>query len=117
MPNKKSFSKKAWIILLIVTGLFLWFIPYLAAHGLIVDNPIGASTVTELINVLLDWALKLSIPIATGAIVYAGFLYTTSGGDTKVTGKAKDVLTYAIVGLILIILAKSIGLIVKDFFK
>lgn len=116
MQNKSKFKQKWWILLIIIIALFLWFIPYLAAYGLIVDNPIKAATVTELINILLNWALQISVPIAAGAIVYAGFLYTTSGGDQKITGKAKDVLTYAVVGLILIILAKSVGSIIQSMF-
>lgn len=117
MQTKNKFGKKWWILLIIIIALFLWFIPHLVAYGdTIVENPIKAMTVTELINILLDWALKLSIPISAGAIVYAGFLYTTSGGDSSTIKKAKDVLTYAIVGLILIILARSAGSIIQSMF-
>jgi hypothetical protein len=41
-------------------------------------------------------------------IIYGGFRYITSGGDSGRVGSAKNTLIYAIVGLIIVALAQLI---------
>lgn len=41
-------------------------------------------------------------------IVYAGFLYVTSGGDSGKVKTAKDIILYSAVGLVVIVMARSI---------
>lgn len=48
-------------------------------------------------------------------IIIGGFKYLTSGGDPKATESAKNTLTYAILGLALLILAWFILLFVEKF--
>lgn len=110
--NKKT------LILIAIVAIILLLIPYLAVTGAqIVENPIGAQNFGELVNILLEWVLMIGGPLAAGAIVYAGFLYVLSGGDKGKIETAKKTLTYAIVGLICLILAKSAGSIVASLFK
>ncbi|MEI6511185.1 MAG: hypothetical protein WCO25_04045 [Candidatus Uhrbacteria bacterium] len=42
-------------------------------------------------------------------VVYAGFLYLTSAGEDKGVGKAKKLLTQAVIGLIIIVSAYAIS--------
>lgn len=46
--------------------------------------------------------------VAVIMIVYGGFRYITSGGDSGAVGNAKNTLIYAIVGLIIVALAQVI---------
>lgn len=49
-------------------------------------------------------------------IIIAGFVYVTSGGDAGNTKKAKDMILYAVVGLIVAILSYAIvGYVLKEF--
>jgi len=41
-------------------------------------------------------------------IVIAGILYSTSGGETANVKRAKDMLTYAVIGLVVALLAYAI---------
>lgn len=43
--------------------------------------------------------------IAVLVIIFAGFMYVTSGGDAAAVAKAKNALLYAIVGLVVVALA------------
>ena len=52
---------------------------------------------------ILRWALGIAGGIAFVLIVYAGFLYMTSGGDKQKITAAKELLTAAISGLLLLI--------------
>lgn len=42
------------------------------------------------------------------AIVYSGFMYITSGGDSDQAGKAKKNLTFAIIGAVIVASASTI---------
>lgn len=46
--------------------------------------------------------------IAVIMIIYGGFRYITSGGDSNSVGSAKNTLIYAIIGLIIVALAQII---------
>jgi hypothetical protein len=46
--------------------------------------------------------------LAVGAIVYGGILFITSGGDSEKTTKARNTLLYAVIGIIIIVLAFGI---------
>jgi hypothetical protein len=46
--------------------------------------------------------------VAVMAIIYGGVRYTTSGGDSGNVKAAKDTILYAIVGLVVIIMAAAI---------
>ncbi|MFA6522000.1 MAG: hypothetical protein WCT24_00150 [Patescibacteria group bacterium] len=38
-------------------------------------------------------------------VIYAGFMWMTAGGETAAVKKAKDILTNAVIGLVLVIIA------------
>ncbi len=54
---------------------------------------------------IIDWLLILSGTAAVFFIILSGFKFLTSGGDPKQVEGARKTMTYAIIGLILIILS------------
>jgi len=71
------------------------------------DNPLQATNILELIDIIATWLFNLAIPIAVVMIVYAGVTFLISRGDiTKVT-QAKKILLYAVVGLAIILIGKG----------
>jgi hypothetical protein len=56
----------------------------------------------SLIKVAIDWAFKLAGVLAFAMIVYAGFQYLTSGGNTAQQKDAQERITGAIIGLLLL---------------
>lgn len=57
---------------------------------------------------IISLALSLIIPIAIIAVIIAGYQYITSGGNTEQMAKAKTNLTWIIIGIAVIILAKAL---------
>lgn len=57
---------------------------------------------------MLPWAIGIAGGIAVILIIYAGFLYTTSSGNPQKINAAKELLTAALSGLILLIFAAFI---------
>lgn len=71
----------------------------------------GASGSTGLTSIVGTVINILSVIIGIAAvimIILAGFKYITSAGDASGVKSAKDTLTYAIVGLVLVALAQTI---------
>ncbi len=65
---------------------------------------------------LLGVAVGLSAVVAIAIILYSGFLYITSTGEPENISKAGKALTAAIVGLIIVFLARVIILFILDEF-
>lgn len=59
------------------------------------------------VNIINYFVFFLGV-IAVLAIVYAGILFITSGGDAEKTLRARNTLIYAIIGIIIIVLAFAI---------
>lgn len=61
--------------------------------------------VVEAINGLANLLLTYSTGLALVLLVFAGAYYTTAGGNPAMQTKAKRMVTYIIVGLIIIVLS------------
>lgn len=80
------------------------------------QNPLKFNSIGDLINYVADALLILGLPIATIMILYAAFLFITSGGDEDKVKKAKQAITYAIIGIAVLLVAKGVALVLKDLF-
>ena len=69
------------------------------AIGCIPTDPKG------LVGLLVSWTAGIGGGIALLMIFYAGFVLTTAGGDLKKVSSAKTILTSAVIGLVIILLA------------
>jgi hypothetical protein len=73
------------------------------------DNSAGdASSLTSLAKNIVNIFSIIVGAVAVIMIIYGGFRYITSGGDSNSVGSAKNTLIYAIVGLIIVALAQII---------
>lgn len=61
-----------------------------------------------LISSIINTALILAGVVALGFLVYGGFRYITSRGDEGEVESAKDTITYAVVGLVVLGIAAAI---------
>lgn len=59
-------------------------------------------------NSFANWLLGLVALVAVGMIIYAGYLFITSGLDDKKITTAKNILLYAVIGIIVLILSFAI---------
>lgn len=65
----------------------------------------NSTDVATLIGKVITWVLGLVGAIAVLFIIYAGILYVTSSGNKERIEQAKQTLTYAVIGLVVIVLA------------
>jgi len=65
----------------------------------------GESSIKELIKTMLNFFLSFLGFVATCMVIYGGILYVTSAGNDENVGKAKKILLYAVVGIVIILLS------------
>ena len=95
-------QKKKYTIISLIT-----FLPttVLAAE---LTNPLGTTNITTVIGRLITSILGVTGSIALLMFVYGGFLWLISAGDPKMVTKGKEVMKWAILGLVVIVGAYTI---------
>jgi len=119
-----NISKTAIILSIIVVAVFLLSfnvslaqepalgINYAANIGL--ERPDG--DLRDLLVNIIKYILSFLGIIAVAVIMYAGYLWMTSGGSADRLAKAKKTLTNAVIGLIIIILSFAIVAFIANLF-
>lgn len=103
--------KRQRIILSVLMGIsFLAAMPQrvFAQRILDIDNPVVFDSLEEVINYFLGLIRPVIILVMVASIMYGGWIYLTAGSDDKKVGQARQIITAAIVGFIIIVLAPVI---------
>lgn len=81
-----------------------------------IQNPIGDNTMTlyDFIKKVIDFAIKIGIPIVAIAIIYSGLLFVTARGNDKQLETAKNAFTYAVIGGAILLGAWIFAQLIKD---
>lgn len=74
----------------------------------------NTASIGDIIDRVINWAFGLLLVLAAVFILWAGFLYLTSGGDEEKTGSAKKYLIFAVWAIVVGALAKVIVFIVRE---
>lgn len=79
-----------------------------------IENPLKFDTFDALLNAIIDFIFWIGITAAPVVIIIAGFLYVTSAGDAKKTEKAKQIIWYTVLGLLVLLLARGLVAVLKS---
>lgn len=103
--------KKILILTLVLISTLVFFklaSPALAQYGFqkLFGVP-GLETASpgEIIVRVIQWIIAIIGLICVVYIIYGGVMYATSGGNEELVGRAKKILLWSIVGLVICILA------------
>jgi hypothetical protein len=107
--GKKIFSITLFIFLATQASSVL-------ADSLTIQNPLGFSDFKSLLSNIAGWIGGLIAALGTIFIIWAGILYLTSAGSQATLEKAKKAFIYAVVGIIVGVLAKPIVDIISGIF-
>lgn len=99
---------------------FLFFgIMAISAHAAVIEipNPLGTggSDIPTLIGTIANWLLGIGTVLATIVVLWAAFLFMTSGGNAARVTQARQTLLYAIIGLAVLLLADGVSLLIQNF--
>ncbi len=73
-------------------------------------NCIAYEDAGVMVDSLINWIIGVAGFVAAAFIVYGGIAYITSSGEPNKTQKAKNIILYALIGLVIVALAKIITL-------
>ncbi|MEZ4180339.1 MAG: pilin [Candidatus Doudnabacteria bacterium] len=79
------------------------------------DTVAGDGDPQDLVRNIIEWALYIGAMLAVLFIIYGGYLYLTSGGNDSQVKKGKETVIYALVGLVVIVMAWVIVQTVYNF--
>lgn len=116
MKSKSQLLKQVLLVFTLMVGAItvLSVIPGASAGGILGpgDNPevIGGATGGEtslrgLVLTIVNYFLGFLGLLAVIMIIYGGVSYVTSAGNDEAVGKAKKVIMYALIGIIVILLS------------
>ena len=71
-------------------------------------SDLTATSLEDKIITLVNYVISIIAIVAVVMIIYAGYLYVSSGGDEKKLGQAKSLILYAVIGLVVVIVSYSI---------
>ncbi|MDP2593236.1 MAG: pilin [bacterium] len=78
-------------------------------------NPLPKITsIPNLIQTILEGAIKIGLPIVALAIIYAGFLFVFARGNPEKLGTAKDTLLYTLIGAAILLGAWAIAKMIES---
>ncbi len=82
-------------------------------NGFSIENPLSAESLEELVENLIDFIFKIALVLTPLMIIIAGFLLVTAGGSIEQVTKAKRIILWAVIGFLIVLLAKGIVAIIK----
>ncbi len=111
---KKKFNHVSSAALVLAGVLF----PVLHTVAITVNKvPTGISQETSIYGTILtitQWIIDIAGSVAVLALIYGGFRYVVSAGNEKDIETAKEIIKYAIIGIVVIIIAQVIVIGVND---
>ncbi len=80
-----------------------------SGDGPTLTSPLGSgSTIYTLINNIVNFLITLSVSIALIMVLYGAFQILTSGGKPDQVKTGRQTIVYALVGLVIVIIAKGL---------
>ena len=71
--------------------------------GPIIDNPIAAKSISELLAAVLDIVVQIGLVVIVFFIIFAGFKYVTAQGNTTKISQAHNALMATLIGSAIIL--------------
>ncbi len=98
---------------IILISIFFIIFPY-CVTGLEIINPISCDDIPCLLNEVVNFIRNVALMIAPIIFIIAGLMYYFAGGNPEQAKKATNLIKYAIIGLVIILIANGITAVIKD---
>lgn len=77
------------------------------------QNPIKINSIPELITAIIDIIIAVGTPIAVLFLIYAGFKFVLARGNESELTKAKEMLVWTIIGIVILLGAKVLSVVIE----
>jgi hypothetical protein len=106
-------NKKSLVSILSLLLLFVLFLPFISSAAnaytplITCDGstakPCNFDAFIGTVNRIINWIISMAGVIFTISLIYGGFLYITSGGDSGKKSKANGILWNTLIGFVIIL--------------
>ena len=102
--------KKALFCLTLAAFLFTLLMPVkvVAAPPIEESRIVDLESLFQLFGELVGWIMMFVILVAVVMIIWAGFNFITASGDETKTKKGKSMLTYALIGVAIVLAVRGL---------
>lgn len=113
MKSKSQLFKQALLVFALMAGA-LSLLSVLPVAGAAILNPTdnlvggdtgGEDTLRGLIMTMVNYFLGFLGLLAVIMVIYGGVTYVSSAGNEEAVGKAKKIIMYALIGIVIILLS------------
>jgi len=80
--------------------------------GAELTNPLGTTSIVQIINNVLNYLIFISVPILAIMILVGGFQILTARDNPEKIGNGRKTIMYAVIGFIIILISKGVALII-----
>jgi len=87
--------------------LFSLFLPIFASAQAL-PNPVSYDNIPDLIEALIDFLFNIALLVAPMMIIIGGFYLVTAAGDPSKIATGKNLILYAMIGFIIILISKGL---------
>lgn len=109
---KRKINSRLFKVLTISLILLPFFV-----QGVVLENPLKSKSFEELMDTVISFFVTIGVVIAPIVILYAGFLFLTSGGEPDKVKNARNLILYCLIGLGILLLGKGLISVIKDIFQ
>ena len=85
-----------------------------SSGGGVLSNPLKASSISELLTVVLQAVVRLGAIFLVLALVYVGFLFVQAQGKEEKIRDARQALMWTVIGGLILLGAESIALVIES---
>lgn len=78
------------------------------------ENPLNASSLAELLTVILDAVIRLGTLLLVLMLVFVGFLFVTAQGKEEKIRDARSALMWTVIGGLILLGAQTISLVIQS---
>lgn len=108
---------KKKIISFTVIGLFLAASFAFSGNGTGLINPVNMNSISEVLNAIANWLLNIGLILAPLMFVIGGIMFVTAYGNATKIQSAKKLMIYTGIGIIIVLLAKTLVEVLKKFIQ
>jgi len=72
------------------------------------QNPLRYGTFDELVKAIISFIFKIAVVVTPLMVMIGAFFLLTAAGDPKKVGTGKTIISYALIGLFIILLARAL---------
>jgi len=108
-------KKISYSFLILVIGLI--FLLPANAQMVEIDNPITSDSFADLASKIIEFIFYIALAIAPIMFIVAGLAFITAAGDPEKIKRAKDIVLWTVIGLMIVLMATGIIQVIEEIFE